>query len=391
MNRSSSPSERLHRTLRCLALPLCVGACSTEPSPADPDTTQPTRCGDYSALKNAYFGDLHTHTSYSLDAYTVATRADPAAAYAFAAKMEPVTIASGSPNGAGPTATIDRKLDFLAVTDHFMSRYGYPIVDTSPYRTDTFTTLIGAELHAPALENGHLWHMLGIGLPFDFAPPDANETGPELAQRAVDAGAFLVLAHPEWYGASVADLRSIPCAHAIEAQNEVAGRLNNRADSWAIYDRVLAAGGRQFAVGGDDAHFRHVMTVKDAEPTDVVASGVGEDAPAGFGCWVWVRSAQLDPDALVTALKAGDFYTSQGPVFHDIRVCGDGSRIEVTNSPVVSAYATSDPASVQMYGKHGLQITHWSASLETCRGSYVRVTVVDAAGRSAWSNPIWID
>ncbi|MEZ4504516.1 MAG: hypothetical protein R2848_01350 [Thermomicrobiales bacterium] len=43
---------------------------------------------------------------------------------------------------------------------------------------------------------------------------------------------------------------------------------------------------------GDDAHFRHVMTVKDAEPADVVASGVGEDAPAGFGCWVWVRSAQ---------------------------------------------------------------------------------------------------
>jgi len=311
-----------------------------------------------------YRGNLHTHSSHS---------------------------DGGMPLEAVCRAYRQQGYDFLAVTDHFMSRYGYPIVDTSPYRTDTFTTLIGAELHAPALENGHLWHMLGIGLPFDFAPPDANETGPELAQRAVDAGAFLVLAHPEWYGASVADLRSIPCAHAIEAQNEVAGRLNNRADSWAIYDRVLAAGGRQFAVGGDDAHFRHVMTVKDAEPTDVVASGVGEDAPAGFGCWVWVRSAQLDPDALVTALKAGDFYTSQGPVFHDIRVCGDGSRIEVTNSPVVSAYATSDPASVQMYGKHGLQITHWSASLETCRGSYVRVTVVDAAGRSAWSNPIWID
>ena len=25
------------------------------------------RCPDYSKLKNAYFGDLHTHTAYSLD------------------------------------------------------------------------------------------------------------------------------------------------------------------------------------------------------------------------------------------------------------------------------------------------------------------------------------
>lgn len=141
MNRSSEPSARLHRTLRCLALPLCISACSTEQPPADPDTTQPTRCGDYSALKNAYFGDLHTHTSYSLDAYTVATRADPAAAYAFAAKMEPVTIASGSPNGAGPTTTIDRKLDFLAVTDHsefFQADYGCTVDSTSPYYGTTF-------------------------------------------------------------------------------------------------------------------------------------------------------------------------------------------------------------------------------------------------------------
>jgi len=35
--------------------------------------------------------------------------------------------------------------DFLALTDHFLERYGFPITDTRRYRTDAFTTLLGAE------------------------------------------------------------------------------------------------------------------------------------------------------------------------------------------------------------------------------------------------------
>ncbi len=311
-----------------------------------------------------YRGNLHTHSS----------RSD-----------------GGMPLEAVCRAYEQQGYDFLAVTDHFRPQYDFPIVDTTPFRTDSFTTLIGAELHAPALENGQLWHMLGIGLPFDFPPPSESETGAELAQRAVDAGAFLVLAHPEWYGATVDDLQSISCAHAIEAQNEVCGRLNDRGASWTLYDRLLTNGKRLLATGGDDAHFRHVMAVKDAEPIDVVSSGIGEDAPAGFGCWVWVRSAELEPDALLTALKAGDFYTSQGPVFHDIQLNDDRTEIRVVNSPVVSAYVTSASSNPVAFSRHAMQLTNWSAGIEQYRGSFVRITIVDAFGKRAWSNPIWLD
>jgi hypothetical protein len=38
--------------------------------------------------------------------------------------------------------------DFLALTDHFVGQYGYPIVDTLPFRTNSFTTILGAELHS---------------------------------------------------------------------------------------------------------------------------------------------------------------------------------------------------------------------------------------------------
>ncbi|HSI06621.1 MAG TPA: DUF3604 domain-containing protein, partial [Myxococcota bacterium] len=68
-------------------------------------------CATNSPVKNAYFGDLHVHTSLSADAYKFGTRNDPAAAYAFA-RGQALTLAGGA------TAKIDRPLDFMAVTDH---------------------------------------------------------------------------------------------------------------------------------------------------------------------------------------------------------------------------------------------------------------------------------
>src|SRR5210317_1417560 len=60
--------------------------------------------------------------------------------------------------------------DFISLTDHFMGPFDYPIADTRPFRDDDFTTIIGAELHSGANSLGEIWHILAVGLPFDFAP-----------------------------------------------------------------------------------------------------------------------------------------------------------------------------------------------------------------------------
>ncbi|MBY0509257.1 MAG: DUF3604 domain-containing protein [Rhodospirillaceae bacterium] len=62
-------------------------------------------------LKNSYFGELHIHTSYSLDSFIFANPVDPAMAYRFA-RGEPVTLYGGE------TKQLRRPLDFVAVTDH---------------------------------------------------------------------------------------------------------------------------------------------------------------------------------------------------------------------------------------------------------------------------------
>ena len=61
--------------------------------------------------KQAYFGELHLHTSLSTDAFMNGTRKHPATAYRFA-QGDPVTLQSGQ------TWALPLPLDFVAVTDH---------------------------------------------------------------------------------------------------------------------------------------------------------------------------------------------------------------------------------------------------------------------------------
>ena len=62
-------------------------------------------------LRNAYFGDLHTHTNFSYDAFLNGTRATPDDAYRYA-KGGALT------HPAGFEVQLDAPLDFYAVTDH---------------------------------------------------------------------------------------------------------------------------------------------------------------------------------------------------------------------------------------------------------------------------------
>lgn len=263
--------------------------------------------------------------------------------------------------------------DFIALTDHFIGLYKYPITDTTPYRDNGFTTILGAELHSGPTLNGELWHILAVGLPADFAPGNAPhfrpvegmETGPEIAARAVAAGAFVAIAHPQWSGLTLADARTITAAHAVEIYNHGCAEGCDRADGFAIADLLLSVGRHLSLCATDDAHFSE---------------------PDHFGGWVMVKAQENTPEVLLAALKAGHYYSSQGP---DLRgLTFDKKGVDVECSAVRSVI-------VQGYGQgakavHGNSMTKARVPLDRLGNSpWFRVTLIDHAGRRAWSQPYW--
>ena len=255
------------------------------------------------------------------------------------------------------------------ITDHFQGKYGFPITDTRPYRRDGFTTLLGAELHASETVLGELWHLLAVGLPPDSPPTRPDERGPELARRAAQAGAFVGIAHPAWYGLTPADAVSLQgAAHAVEVYNHSCLEDNDRADGWYLADALLAEGRRTNAYAADDAHLL-------------------EGAPDAFGGWVQVRSEALEPEAILAALKVGRYYSSQGPQIHAVEV-REGSVV-VGCSPARAVFLGGrGRARARVLGEGIVE-----CELPTDRfvgSSHLRVTVVDAAGRRAWTNPVWL-
>lgn len=258
--------------------------------------------------------------------------------------------------------------DFLVMTDHFMERYGFEVTDSTPYRQPGFSTILGAELHAPQTEIGELWHIKAIGLPLDFEPLREGESGPEIAARAHREGAFIGIVHPSWYGLTEADADALPFAHAVEIYNHGSAVESDRGNDWPYLDNLLNRGRRLTGYATDDAH----QLTHD-----------------WLGGWVMVNAPENSPEALLDSLKTGRFYSSQGPVIHGVEY--DDEAIRVTCSPAarVSVQGQGSRSEYVMAGA-GEGLTEATLPMRRFKDRWFRVTVIDGQDRRAWTNPVWL-
>ncbi len=275
-------------------------------------------------------GNLHTHTTYSDGKVGLAEAANWFAAHGY---------------------------DFLAITDH--NRVAPLPADGAP-----LTLIPGAEISAH--RNGVDYHVVAVGI---TEMPLEHGADPQVTIDAVNAaGGIAVIAHPYWHDHSLEDLLPLRDHAGIEIFNTGCWLEIQKGHSLVHWDLLLRRGQHIWGFATDDTHWGY--------------------PDYGQG-WVMVRAEEKSPGAIVAALRAGQFYCSMGPQVYD--VLQEGRQVTVRCSPARSVYVTGDynycPHAVQSWD--GTPLTEVTVQLHR-QQHYFRIEVVDGAGRSAWTQPVWV-
>ena len=268
----------------------------------------------------------------------------------------------------------DAGYDFIALSDHFEERYGWRVTDTRGLRAPGFTTILAAELSSGPWRERTTYWVCAVGVPLALEPPLADDR-PKAIRRASEAGAFVVLLHPGLNNLPLDTVDRLPAFDVVDAvevyNHNTFGSQPDRADGAYMVDGLLERGRKVSIAAGDDAHF--------AFPRD------------RFGGWVEVWAEALEPSALVASLKSGSYYSTQGPRIEALELDGDRLRVKTSPAHAIAVGGAGDRwlDATTVLDEGGDPVSEGTFDLSAFAGSYCRVTVIDADGRRAWSNPIW--
>jgi len=248
--------------------------------------------------------------------------------------------------------------DFLSITDH------HKITPCAHLSDDRFLLLEGAEI------GRH--DVVAVGLQGPL--PETRQMPLDQAARcAQELGGVAIVAHPYWAGLGAEEVsRANPCL-GLEVYNNVCQYLNGKGNSAVIWDELLARGRRLWAIASDDAH---------------ALGTVRFDRPHVGQAWIWLKAPRLSREAVLTALRAGAFYSTQGPEILEVFAKDDSLRVRCSPCLEVRFLASGWRGST-VYAGEGkvIEAAEYRASGEE---GYIRIECVDARGRIAWSNPLFV-
>ena len=187
----------------------------------------------------------------------------------------------------------------------------------------------------------------------------------DLLKRLSGTDALVILNHPNWQAvphySREALHRKIPY-DGIEIFNAVIGRLVGNPDSTDKWDHLLSQGRRVLGFASDDSH----------RATDIGRA------------WLCVRAAKRTPEAVIQAIKQGNFYCSSGIIFSDIR--RENAAIHVESDNAEEIMATGVDGRVIKTVKER-QMTLELGGLDT---PYVRFTARGCPAIMGWTQPFFL-
>ncbi len=260
--------------------------------------------------------------------------------------------------------------NFTCLSDHLWKNKNFAsdkVLDTSQYNDHNFITINSAEIHCKGKKytKDGLWHIVANGLPINFKCADDNEKANSLIKRAIDTGAFVTIAHPEWYSLTFDEIMSVSNAHGVEIYNHSCHITTLRGFGTAVADFLLQENKRVVLTATDDSHF--------------------EISDAGGG-WVMVAAENFSEKSILKSLKNGQFYSSTGVEIEKFQI--NNGIVEIECSP--ANHITIVGQGYNNLSKNGSKIKNASFDLNNFDSNWFRVTIIDCVGRYAWTNPIWL-
>ena len=270
----------------------------------------------------------------------------------------------------------DHGYDFLVLSDHNV--FTDPVA--LAHLVDTTFLLIPGEEVTSSFESLPV-HVNGLNLP-GLVEPRTAESMVGTIQANVDAirevDGVPHINHPNFRWAfGAAELAQVERDKLLEifnghplVHNVGGGGTPGMEEVW---DTLLSAGKRIFAIAVDDAHHFQGEFGRDR-------------ANPGRG-WVAVKAASRDPSAIMEALEAGRFYASSGVALADVVL--SPTRLEVHIAPEGDFRYTT--VFIGAGGRELARSTDNPAVYELTEDvGYVRARVTSSMGYHAWTQPAFV-
>ncbi len=246
--------------------------------------------------------------------------------------------------------------DAIAITDHWKYGAGGEI--------DGLKIVSGCEYNTGAADTmtEGVMHILAFGMKSD-PQPKRDATRQQIVDAIRAVGGMAVLAHPAWSLNTVEDLRELSGIEATEIYNAVSEAGQSlRPYSGYYVDLCANAGLYPKLLATDDAHYYE-----------------GADHCKG---WIMAKLDELSEDAILAAIRNGDFYATEEPELYVERI---GNKLIIDCSPcsLIGTFSNMSWAEGRVLRGDGL--THFEYEIKPIE-KWVRVEVTDSNGKRAYSN-----
>jgi len=245
--------------------------------------------------------------------------------------------------------------DAIAITDHWKFHAEDEI--------EGIKILSGCEYNIGGSDTSvDVMHIVGVGMDYDPQLVRAETTRQQAIDAIKKAGGYVIFAHPAWSLNTPKHALELNGFDAVEIYNSVSDvNQSSRPYSGYFVDILANEGVAYPLIATDDVHYY----------TDDLAKS-----------FVMVKAEDNSKESLLSALKNGDFYATQGP---ELIVRREGDKLIADCSPCVKIDFLSNSAWCPDKIIRGENLTHAEYPIKAFE-KWVRVEVKDASGNFAWSN-----